>query len=377
MAAHRANEAAWSSFSAFLAEVLGSHSPLEASPKDVVFFLVDLDLRGSSRSVLHASSCPLFRNPAASASPAPTSACGCPTRLLPATVRGHRYSLQAAFRDRGRVSPFDPQTRLGNPCIAAEVDRYINALDNERADAGSAMGAPTRQAVSPSQLHLLLAAAMDECRRLVSVEPLAAFRALRDALFFSLSWATMDRGCDLLELHLSQIVTSVSPSGLAQWTIHRARSKTARSATNLPPPVILVAQPPSSPSYRFCPVLLLPGLLSLGTRLGVDLSVGPLFRAVRLRPARGVPPSILDTAATTAMLRDRLAALCDAASLPRLALHAFRRGRARALRAEGASDGALRALGGWKTQQMVSWYADEHGSPVSARLPPAPSSSRE
>ena len=118
-----------------------------------------------------------------------------------------------------------------------------------------------------------------------------------------------------------------------------------------------MAQPPSSPSYRFCPVLLLPGLLALGTRLGVDLSVRPLFRAVRLRPAtRGVPPSILDsdTAATTAMLRDRLAALCDAASLPRLALLAFRRGRARALRAEGAPDSALRVLGGWMTQQMVS-----------------------
>jgi hypothetical protein len=141
-----------------------------------------------------------------------------------------------------------------------------------------------------------------------------------------------------------------------------------------------VAQPPSSPSYRFCPVLLLPGLLALGTRLGVDLSVRPLFRAVRLRPAaRGVPPSILDsdTAATTAMLRDRLAALCDAASLPRLALLAFRRGRARALRAGGAPDSALRVLGGWMTQQMVSWCADEHGSPVSARLPPAPSSSLE
>jgi hypothetical protein len=38
---------------------------------------------------------------------------------------------------------------------------------------------------------------------------------------------------------------------------------------------------------------------------------------------------------------------------------------------------ALRALGGWMTQQMVSWCADEHGSPVSARLPPAPSSSLE
>jgi hypothetical protein len=34
-------------------------------------------------------------------------------------------------------------------------------------------------------------------------------------------------------------------------------------------------------------------------------------------------------------------------------------------------------LGGWMTQQMVSWCADEHGSPVSARLPPAPSSSLE
>jgi hypothetical protein len=50
MAAHKANETAWSSFSAFVADVLGSLSPLEASPRDVVFFLVDftLDLRGSS-----------------------------------------------------------------------------------------------------------------------------------------------------------------------------------------------------------------------------------------------------------------------------------------------------------------------------------------
>lgn len=51
---------------------------------------------------------PLFRNPAASGPTAPASACGCPTRLLPATVRGHRYSLQAAFRDRGRVFPVRP-----------------------------------------------------------------------------------------------------------------------------------------------------------------------------------------------------------------------------------------------------------------------------
>jgi hypothetical protein len=125
-----------------------------------------------------------------------------------ATLSRPPFAIAAGF------SPFAPQTRLGNPCIAAEVDRYISTLDNERADAGSAMGALTRQAVSPSQLHLLLSAAMDEFRRLVTVAPLAAFRALRDALFFSLSWATtrMDRVCDLLELHLSQIVASVSPS---------------------------------------------------------------------------------------------------------------------------------------------------------------------
>jgi hypothetical protein len=109
---------------------------------------------------------------------------------------------------------------------------------------------------------------------------------------------------------------------------------------------------------NFCIVRLLRAYISFAKKLHVDVTTGPLLRGVRTQKRLAAGPGILGSMPTTADIRSRMAALCKRAGIPRAALHALRRGGAKALRLEGASRQKVKDIGFWKSEAMAEHYAD-------------------
>jgi len=346
-----ANSAAEKEFQRFLSFLVTSDYDLHLPPtaEDVVDYLVARDLSTSVGITLHSQCCPLFRSRDSTQAPP----CTCPTRLTLATSKVIRYRLQAAFRDLGRVGPFNPMSGTGNPAISSEVNRYISALGLEHATAQVIVSSDDRRRLSVSEFHSIL----DGCRGVYedhSSPILVRFRSLRDALFFAFSWYILDRGCTVADIRWNQLTfPAILSSPHEGLSIFKANSKTSRTPRDHLQCTTII---PSGD--RYCVVRLAILYVQFSTVMGVDVSDAFFLKSVRVRDTVTLPAGVLPTVMVTPCdMRTRLQAICAQLHIPPAALTALRRGRAAALLRDGTPISHVQALGGWATSQMVHRYA--------------------
>jgi hypothetical protein len=275
----------------------------------------------------------------------------CPKRLSLGAVKGIRYALQAAFRDLGRTLPYDPLSKLGNPLNSAEVKLFIAAIAMEQTN--SRVSTPPLRRFSDAEMRILLTQSLENWVGADAIDDkLSAFKWIQFALFLALDWATMERGLDLVETHVSQCALIPPADGSEGFTLryHSSRRKTVRKPADIGPPIDIL------PSGDECDVAnIFRCHLEAALALGTDLGTGPLFLAVRLHKRNGNPPGI-GGPLTTAALRKQLASLCVSTGVPHAALHASRRGKSSSLIAVGECPKKIKVVGGWKSNKVAYDY---------------------
>ena len=105
----------------------GTVTVFSLSPEDIVFFMQSMD--ATARTQVHESDCPHWGATV-------YAPCGCPKRAKAETLRAAKSGLQMSLKEAGLTSAWCPFRLMGNPCMAVQVDRYIDLLEKEQSAAG-------------------------------------------------------------------------------------------------------------------------------------------------------------------------------------------------------------------------------------------------
>ena len=205
------NKKKWEQFAGCSLQ-LGCANPLAATPGIVVTYLLQ-QLRTAKKAKMrsHAADCPNFRLPsnAAKRGQLEGGECVCPAHHSVGSLKNILYSIQAGFRDRGRPGDWDELAGTGNPCRSKAVERLLSALAFR--ETNNTVSAPVRERWTHHDIQLIISAGMEHTLRVHQMPgdpPLAVklegLRALSATFFVMLSWASLDRGLDVLELVMNQ-----------------------------------------------------------------------------------------------------------------------------------------------------------------------------
>ena len=148
-------------------------SPISASPKDLIRFLVWKDSKGKTK--IHVPSCPNFGSH-------PKRKCSCPSRLAAGTVDSTIGKLRSIFNSLGRSGVWSGLSP-GNPAAHPSVKKYLASISEEQAKAR----------VSPRQAvpfffdkFSKLCYYLRKQTFLPSISPLERYIVSRDLAFFCL-----------------------------------------------------------------------------------------------------------------------------------------------------------------------------------------------
>lgn len=326
-------------FSAYLT-AMGIKFWGDATPRDVVNFLIDHDIRSvKKREVVHLPPCEWYRT---QHTDGVVRACECPIRLSADTVDTMAANLKTALERKGLVARFSVVEAAGNPVDAREVEEYLSLLKLEQADCN--VSGKQKPRLSEEQYHAVVRYGLKQWQEhKKNAQPLRAVAALRDVFIFSLLWAFLDRGVEVVGMSMSQVIVDSAANTL---TVLKGKTKTRRTVRELQSAVIIAGI--GGPT---CPILLHNAYMQEMRTLGTPLegSTGPLFRAMRLNRVKGQPPGVSSLRVTTAVVRHNFGNILAALSLPRWGLHALRRGKVAALSTRGpcADTDCIKTVAGW------------------------------
>lgn len=234
----------------------------DATPDDVIYFLLSKDDRGITK--IHTASCPLlsFSNPQR------LHACLCPKRAAASALRKTRSHLKMAFESNGLTMAWNPQTLTGNPCSAPQVIALISDVKKEQFKAGvKPVQAPLfDQTVYQALMRIVLSS---WSRASSNGDHLRAANAIQDALFYSIMWHTGLRAADTFELRYQQI----RPVG-DSWKIPLTLTKTAKEHSRAHTVVVRNDHGP------FNPIQIFPAYVAAADRLALSASHGDIFRSI-------------------------------------------------------------------------------------------------
>jgi hypothetical protein len=188
----------WSRFVKFQRNISGLRQATDATPMDVVNFLLHCDTTG--RVVVHQETCQLWRQAASSI----TAPCDCPKRAAATSVNTIRGRLQGIFRDMGFTGPWNPLTWTGNPVASFEVDQLVKRVRREQFAAGLTkrksllISEGVYLAIMKGLIREAKLAWYKGCRK-------AAIVWYRDALWVAVCWHTGLRLQDALRILCQQI----------------------------------------------------------------------------------------------------------------------------------------------------------------------------
>ena len=159
----------------FLSSLPTPKSPISASPKDFIRFLVWKDSNGKTK--IHVSSCPNFGFHS-------KRKCSCPSRLDAGTVDSTIGKLRFILNSIGRSGDWSGLSP-GNPAAHPSVKKYLAAISEEQAKAR----------VSPRQAvpfffdkFTKLCSYLRKWTFLLSISPLERYIVSRDLAFFCLDF---------------------------------------------------------------------------------------------------------------------------------------------------------------------------------------------
>jgi hypothetical protein len=197
-------------------------SIFEATPEDVVDFLVFRDLAGTGRTTVHLPLC-------VDRSEVPS--CGCPaTRLSQSVVQASASKLRTRFFELGCAGKWSSATFTGNPANSALVERYTAAITEEQAKAGCVAVTARQRAMLPLKLQLLISRMRSSADVAYGLKNKTKYLCiLRDIAWFTIQYRSLNRGAELSDLRVEHTALGPNQSCLLfQMTF----AKTMRDGTS-------------------------------------------------------------------------------------------------------------------------------------------------
>ncbi len=301
-----------------------------ASPQDLRRFLVEKDKAG--RTKVHGTHCPHLGQHG-------MDGCPCPKRLASGTVEVIIGQMKGIFAQHGRGQSWDTATLTGNPAYAADVSRYLKAVQQEQ----SAAHVTPRQA-KPLFTDKLRSIAAYIDREVVCPCSTATqiFILMRDQAFLKLQFFAGDRASDLGRLMTQEVRRLPGNRGfMIRHTSGKCFTKDKANTFA----VYRCADP------SICPVTGLQRYVEMAGTLGIHLGPGHLFRLTQ-------DGKVLNDPITYDAIYDRLKSYLTtlniyAGETP----HSLRGGCAVTLEAAGASPKQMMHHVGWASPAMPRRYA--------------------
>ena len=185
----------------FLSSFSSPKTPVTASPKDAIRFLVWKDSKGKTK--VHTPSCPNFGSHS-------KQKCGCPSRLAAGTIGSTIGKLRAIFNSFGRSGDWSGLS-LGNPAAHLSVKQYLASISEKQAKARVS----PRQAVSFFfDKFVKLCTFLRNRAFLPSISPLERYIVSRDLAFFCLDLYSGDRASDLGRVYTKEVLLLPDKQGL-------------------------------------------------------------------------------------------------------------------------------------------------------------------
>ena len=153
----------------------------------------------SGKTVIHTADCPQWGTKA-------NDRCGCEKNMSYGAVRSLKFTLQAAFRDAGRVGTYDPRTGTGNPCMHTRIDRLLEMIEKQQCAAGVTQAQAAL--IDTTIFNKILDHTQGKWMQTKQANELAASAEFaRDTCFYALLWESGLRAGEALRLNANQITT--------------------------------------------------------------------------------------------------------------------------------------------------------------------------
>jgi hypothetical protein len=177
-------------------------SIFEATPEDVVDFLVFRDLAGTGRTTVHNPLC---------VNRLPSPACGCPhSRQSQSAVQAMASKIRTRFFELGCAGTWSSTTFTGNPADSALVERYTSAITEEQGKAGCVAITARQRAMLPQKLRLLISKMKAKAQDAYGVDLKKYLRILQDVAWITTQYRSLNRGAELSDLRVEH--TAVGPN---------------------------------------------------------------------------------------------------------------------------------------------------------------------
>lgn len=320
----------WSELCGFLRNIHDDGTLCCITPKDLCRFFVYKDRFG--KTPIHRLSCRSIgvKRPV----------CDCPRKLAVGTVMGYVKKLKCVFEEKGMGKEWNEALQKGNSAFSNMVKMYVKSIETEQSKCHSI---PVQS--RPLFVEKLGLIAMYIARHMDrdDLSPRSRFILARDQAFFKLLFFAGDRAHDL-GLMLSQEVKCI-PNGKGFLIKHTWGKTCSVRKTNTF--TIYKCQ-----NLNICPVHGLHIYFSNAKELGVDLTVGYLFRS-----AYGIS-LVRDEGLSYGAVYDRLKHYLgilniDEGETP----HSFRAGCTITLAAMGVSKQAIMSHVGWQSGSSYDRYS--------------------
>lgn len=227
-----------------------------AEPDDVRKFLVFKDNMGKTQ--VHEQFCENLGKSG-------VHGCECPTRLASGTIQTTISKLKSIFKNVGRGDKWNDDLLFGNPACSSKVNKYLNAVKREQAISHRVV-----QQAKPLFLDKLYdIAAFIDTKLVACDDNVQKFILLRDQAFLKLQFFGGDRASDLSQCLSQEFKRLNDDSGFV--VTHTVGKTLGDGKTN----EFCIMR---LDDHTICPVFGLEKYVTGAKDLGINLSLGYLFR---------------------------------------------------------------------------------------------------
>ena len=192
-------------FSGFLAArstaSLRRASVFEATPEDVVDFLIYRDLEGTGKTKVHERTCIVGTR---------DGTCDCPTRLGQSMVHQAASKIRTRLAELGAGGEWSSVAFSGNPADSSLVRKYVTAIKEEQARAGVVAVAAREKAMLPGALEQLVTSIRHFANVSYASNKITYLEALQDLAWITIQYRSLNRGAELSALRVDN--TAVGPN---------------------------------------------------------------------------------------------------------------------------------------------------------------------
>lgn len=322
-------------------ESLRRTSVFDASPADVVDFLVQRDLAGTGHTIVHERTCIVGEADQG-------TKCDCPKRLSNSAVHAMASKLKTRFAELGGGGEWSNVSFSGNPADSALVRKYTAAIQEEQGRACCVPVTARAKALLPEQLKALVCSIRNEAYTHITSDRIKYLTALQDVAWITIAFRSLNRGAELSDLRVEN--TAIGPNDsclLFQFTFTKVLRGGGANEFGVP----------ALPNDVTCPIRAFKQYVQETSRLlAWDWDKDTRTPVFAIIGAQGIRSSVAVAPAAMNQRLQRHIAKCKAIGNHKVTLHG--------LRASGALDMALRGVdlkdimlqGFWKEPKTALHY---------------------